>query len=1087
MTYGLSVSAPPWAALVISNTAYGGILPGLSEEPLCTGSVIADSWVLTAAHCVTNKAGGTVLPSSIRVLIGRDSRNSKSQGAAYGVQRIVRMPGFQSLVRNDAALIELQNFDSQRWHAMPLAFESSVINANEGVTLYGYGDTGWDVLGQQAVAGVLKKSPNSAFWRTPKCDWQMICFSREGRPRVMEGDSGGPWLRWHAGAWQLIGVQDTVGGLARSDPGDPARATSPFAQTPSEQSMLNWIRMIAAIPNYAVGTIIRNPRTGASWLVGSDHYRRWIATGATFVCLTSQGHRVINAEQITIDTVPDRVGVRASCASSVPPPSALASGTGRIIIKPCLNLRANATGSSTLLGCIPYNRTITITCSKTGSSVTGPYGTTRVWDHTSYAGKAGFVTDAYVYTGTSRAVAKPCGSTSPTPAGHFDSLTSPSPGKVQTAGWAADPNAPKSPIKVRFYTDGKAVATVLASRGRPDVARVYPAYGPNHGFVTTLSLAAGRHSVCVYALNVGSGSDHKLGCKTVAVASPQPQSPVAPTGVTAALTGRNSFKLSWKAVGGVNSYVVYLDGSKLGMVKGTSFDYGSVKCGTTHTPGVQSLAANGEVSAVVKTTISVQPCAGEDTTPPSAPSSPHVNGSPTHNSAFLDWGASTDNVGVVGYNLYLDSNRIGSSSVQGYMFSGLACGTAYTLGVSAYDAAGNESATASTDLTTRGCSLTCPSVISSSASNITASAVDITYNWSAGNTSGVQADVVIVGSGLNPVSVGPGETTVHFSGLQPNKSYQAFLLVQTHECPLFQDTSVHFTTAAAASASVCPSVTSASASNITSTSVTINYNWSAGTTTDAQAVLNIYSPANVNPVQIPPGSSSTAFSGLTPSTSYNAFLLIGATGCPMVQDTSVHFTTAAAASASVCPSVTSASASNITSTSVTINYNWSAGTTTDAQAVLNIYSPANVNPVQIPPGSSSTAFSGLTPSTSYNAFLLIGATGCPMVQDTSVHFTTAAAASASVCPSVTSASASNITSTSVTINYNWSAGTTTDAQAVLNIYSPANVNPVQIPPGSSSTAFSGLTPSTSYNAFLLIGATGCPMVQDTSVHFTTAP
>src|SRR5262245_58390125 len=88
--------------------------------------------------------------------------------------------------------------------------------------------------------------------------------------------------------------------------------------------------------------------------------------------------------------------------------SAVALPTGRILIKPCLNFHTDATYTSPQVGCIPYNTTVAIDCTKTGPSVTGPYGAENIWDHTTYAGKTGFVADAWVYTGHNGAVAPTC-------------------------------------------------------------------------------------------------------------------------------------------------------------------------------------------------------------------------------------------------------------------------------------------------------------------------------------------------------------------------------------------------------------------------------------------------------------------------------------------------------------------------------------------------------------------------------------------------------------------------------------------------------------------------------------------------------
>lgn len=60
----------------------------------------------------------------------------------------------------------------------------------------------------------------------------------------------------------------------------------------------------------------------------------------------------------------------------------------------------------------------------------------------------------------------------------------------------------------------------------------------------------------------------------------------------------------------------------------------------------------------------------------------------------LSWSASTDNVGVAGYNLYRDgilAHQSTGAPVTSYSDAGLQPSTAYTYTVSAYDAAGNES------------------------------------------------------------------------------------------------------------------------------------------------------------------------------------------------------------------------------------------------------------------------------------------------------------------------------------------------------------------------------------------------------------
>ncbi|HEX8530241.1 MAG TPA: discoidin domain-containing protein, partial [Cytophagales bacterium] len=70
----------------------------------------------------------------------------------------------------------------------------------------------------------------------------------------------------------------------------------------------------------------------------------------------------------------------------------------------------------------------------------------------------------------------------------------------------------------------------------------------------------------------------------------------------------------------------------------------------------------------------------------------------TSTSFTLNWTASTDNVGVTGYDVYRGTTFAGSSTTTSFNVTGLSAATAYSMTVRAKDAAGNASA-ASTALT----------------------------------------------------------------------------------------------------------------------------------------------------------------------------------------------------------------------------------------------------------------------------------------------------------------------------------------------------------------------------------------------------
>jgi len=111
----------------------------------------------------------------------------------------------------------------------------------------------------------------------------------------------------------------------------------------------------------------------------------------------------------------------------------------------------------------------------------------------------------------------------------------------------------------------------------------------------------------------------------------------------------------------------------------------------------------GEVWLAAATLSGMSSGGGGDTTPPSTPSG-FAALSSTQTSIATQWTASTDNVGVVGYRLYRNGAEVGTTASTSFTFSGLTCATSYTLGVAAYDAAGNASSQASVTASTLSCS-----------------------------------------------------------------------------------------------------------------------------------------------------------------------------------------------------------------------------------------------------------------------------------------------------------------------------------------------------------------------------------------------
>ncbi len=168
--------------------------------------------------------------------------------------------------------------------------------------------------------------------------------------------------------------------------------------------------------------------------------------------------------------------------------------------------------------------------------------------------------------------------------------------------------------------------------------------------------------------------------------------PSAPGALSFTQSGSSTVRLAWTASGdniGVSSYDVYRNGLYLATVvpSARSFLDNPVPKGISLTYQVvaRDLAGNTASSAV--TTVGVS-----DSQPPSTPGSPFaVARTPT--SASISWTASTDNLGVFGYQVFRGGFSIAMvpAGSTGFVDTNLAPGSSYSYQVQALDLAGNRS------------------------------------------------------------------------------------------------------------------------------------------------------------------------------------------------------------------------------------------------------------------------------------------------------------------------------------------------------------------------------------------------------------
>jgi chitodextrinase len=255
---------------------------------------------------------------------------------------------------------------------------------------------------------------------------------------------------------------------------------------------------------------------------------------------------------------------------------------------------------------------------------------------------------------------------------------------------------------------------------------------------------------------------------TGAIADTTP--PTTPTGLAGANIGLSSVDLSWNASSdnvGVTGYDVFQDGANIASVTSTSYAVSGLASGTTYAFTIKAKDAAGNVSAA-STTLNVTTDA-PDTTAPTVPTGLAAS-SVTKISLTLTWTASSDAIGVTGYDVYQNGALLTSVAGTSTNVTGLTAGTTYAYTVTAKDAAGNISAASiALNVTTVAPDTTPPSVPTGlAASTVTQTTLTLSWNASTDNDTGVAGYDVYQDGGLISSVTG---TSANISGLTANTTY----------------------------------------------------------------------------------------------------------------------------------------------------------------------------------------------------------------------------------------------------------------------------------------------------------------------------
>ncbi|MFJ4671208.1 discoidin domain-containing protein [Kitasatospora purpeofusca] len=247
-------------------------------------------------------------------------------------------------------------------------------------------------------------------------------------------------------------------------------------------------------------------------------------------------------------------------------------------------------------------------------------------------------------------------------------------------------------LKVQGSTDGNAFTDLL-----PSAAHTFDPQGGNTATVD-LPTVTTRFLRLLVTANSAWPAAQLASFEVYGPTAGDTRAPSAPSGLAYTQAGPGQIRLSWQASSddvGVTGYDLYADGQLLTSVGGSVLTYtDSRPDSATVSYFVRAKDAAGNQSANSNTV--TRTGQGGDTRAPSAPSGlAYTQAGPGQ--IRLSWQASTDDVGVTGYELYADGQLLTSvdGSVLTYTDSRPDSATV-SYYVTARDAAGNRSASSNT-------------------------------------------------------------------------------------------------------------------------------------------------------------------------------------------------------------------------------------------------------------------------------------------------------------------------------------------------------------------------------------------------------
>ncbi|MBW7473876.1 fibronectin type III domain-containing protein [Paenibacillus oenotherae] len=216
---------------------------------------------------------------------------------------------------------------------------------------------------------------------------------------------------------------------------------------------------------------------------------------------------------------------------------------------------------------------------------------------------------------------------------------------------------------------------------------------------------------------------------------------------------------------GIANYEIYQGVERVGETTTRQFEVTNLRPSTRYLFQIKGINAAGQVVAE-SGLVAISTMA--DTTAPTAPSGLQLlNTMGTY--ADLAWNASTDNVGVTGYEVLVDGVVKGTFTDTSGIITGLEAGHAYAITVRAYDAAGNRSAASAALTATLLPDTAAPTTPVVQAEAVTESGVTLTWQPATDNVAVVSYEIQ---QNQAVIRIEPGSATTYLvTGLKPNTAH----------------------------------------------------------------------------------------------------------------------------------------------------------------------------------------------------------------------------------------------------------------------------------------------------------------------------